>query len=120
MGRKIQLNAFSICNTSGIVYLIHCLCSLLYVGKTERPLKLRILEHHSRIHLKVEKVPLLGHFLQAKNKEDDSTFTVLHVVRLGEGDPQQELLRNEMYWTFRINYLMPMGLNVNLDLSSYL
>lgn len=79
----IRHDSFSTCATEGVVYLLKCTCSppLLYVGKTLRCLRTRLLEHQSRLRLKTPEVPLVEHFTRKGHREQEFSHTVLHVGR---------------------------------------
>lgn len=79
-----------------------------------------MLEHQSRIRLKVAEAPLVEHFLSAGHKEDDFFHTVLHVGRSKGKDLLTELLKTEVYWIHRLGTISPAGMNISLDLSCYL
>lgn len=81
-GQEIVKKGFSTCGTEGVVYLIKCTCPLLYVGKTSRTLRTCLLEHRSRIRLKVYEAPMVEHFLSAGHREDEFGHTVLYVGKL--------------------------------------
>lgn len=58
-GLTINLHSFYTCLTKGVVYLILCAGGSPYVGSMRHQVKTRILEHRSRIRLRVEDAPLL-------------------------------------------------------------
>lgn len=59
---------------------------------------MRILQHQSHIRLKVEEVLLVEHFLRAGHKENEFTFTVLHVGKSGGQELRMKFLKKEEFW----------------------
>lgn len=49
------------CGSQNVIHAIACPCDLLYIGKTSRSFKTRILEHKSRLKHKVMQAPLVPH-----------------------------------------------------------
>lgn len=54
-----QLDFYSSCNTKMCVYLLECECGLCYIGYTQCKLKVRVMEHRSRIRNKVTEAPMV-------------------------------------------------------------
>lgn len=52
MEKKIDITSFFNCSTKGVIYVAECPCSLLYVGKTIRQLRCRVLELINDVELK--------------------------------------------------------------------
>ena len=99
-----------------------CPCGLIYVGMTTRALKVRILEHASKIRTasdvpeeeweQLESVP--RHFRKFHNC-DPTCLRVRGIdrVQLGirGGDVKGALLRKETKWITLLNTVVPEGLN---------
>ncbi|XP_054853294.1 uncharacterized protein LOC129341953 [Eublepharis macularius] len=120
-GRKIRINHFATCQTEAVIYLLICPCEKLYVGNTIRQLRVRVLEHISRIRSKVMGAPLTGHFLEEKHSATDMKVAILTVVRpTGSINVNRELLKREAEWIFSLRTLKPKGLNTELSLQCYL
>lgn len=79
------------------MYLVMCACPLLYIGKTSRSLRIRLLEHQSRIRLEVTEAPMVEHFLTSGHKEDEFSHTVLNVGKMKGQELEKELLRSKAY-----------------------
>lgn len=113
--------SFSNCNTPGVIYYLECKCGKGYVGSTVRPLKVRVLEHISRVRNRVTKAPLTHHFLTYQHECTDLRVSVLEVIKKQVfADKHKNLLRREAWWIYRLGTLQPEGLNNELDLSVYL
>lgn len=119
---QVKYNTFSTCATEGVVYLIKCPCTppLLYVGKTTRSLRTRLLEHQSRLRLKILEAPLVEHFVRMGHGESDFVHTVLYVGREHGEALENELLRTETYWINYLKCISPQGMNMNVDFSCFL
>lgn len=100
--------------------MLKCQCPLYYVGQTTHSLRTRLLEHQSRIRLKTPEAPLVEHFLTKGHREDAFKCTVLHVGKSSSDHIHTELLRSDAYWAKRLDTLVPVGLNNNIDLSCFL
>lgn len=112
---------FSNCNTKFLVYLLECACTLRYIGSTQRPLRVRIQEHVSRIKNQTREAPIVQHFLDKQHVFNDLKVSVLEVVEAKQTiDHQKLLLQREVYWIYRLNTLYPNGLNSETDFSVFL
>lgn len=120
--KTYKLKQFTTCSTRNVVYLITCPCKKQYVGKTNRPVKTRIIEHNSSIRRKDEKSPVARHFNEAGHPVSSLAYTVLeHVTpaRRG-GDLERRLLQRECFWIFSLKTVHPLGMNEELVLSCFL
>lgn len=117
---NVDVQSFSTCNTSSIVYLILCKCLIIYVGSTVRMVKIRILEHCSRLRLRVAEAPLVMRFSEAGHKEDNFKYMVIYVAKPSCQDLRRTLLRKEAFWTYKLDTITPRGLNMKIDYLSYL
>lgn len=61
-GKKFSVKGRITCRTPFVVYMLKCPCGLCYIGKTNRELRLRIIEHKSSIRRKCETSPVARHF----------------------------------------------------------
>ncbi|XP_029474481.1 uncharacterized protein LOC115100255 [Rhinatrema bivittatum] len=115
-GKKIFLKHFTTCQTSSVVYVVQCPCGLLYVGKTSRMVRLRILEHCSRIRNVVETAPLVKHWREYNHKVEELRFFVLQKVSARRGgNINKILLQKEQRWIFNLQTLWPKGLNDKIE-----
>lgn len=120
-GFSHTLKSFSNCKTCFTVYLLTCKCGKRYIGSTVRQLRVRILEHISRIKNQVAEAPLVHHFTTEQHGSSDFTICVLETVQPSlNHDTKRVLLQKESYWIHRLNTLDPYGLNNELELSMFL
>ncbi|XP_029475942.1 corrinoid adenosyltransferase isoform X1 [Rhinatrema bivittatum] len=121
-GCLYKLSGTSDCNTRGVVYVITCPCQLLYVGKTQRSIKTCIIEHRSSINISKENAPLVSHWIEKSHTTADLQFFVLEVVLppARGGDYSLILLRHEQRWIFRLNTIIPHGLNSEIEWNHFL
>lgn len=123
-GRKVyQIKHFINCNTTRVLYMLECSCHKLYIGKTKRPLKVRIGEHLSSIQSPDDDTPIGEHFSKYHNRETNGLkikgFYALKLpVRRGDFD--LILLQKEKECIFRLGTLAPNGLNTELNLQVFL
>lgn len=68
-GESHDIKDFICCNTEGAVYVLECSCGLQYVGRTKRPLRVRIKEHVKNIINGYDKHCVSKHFLTCHNKD---------------------------------------------------
>lgn len=116
-----KLKDFSTCNTEGVIYIIECPCGKRYIGRTCRKLKTRIREHWRNIRLGILTHNLSTHYKEYQ-KPEGSSFWVLEVVRpwwRGE-NTDLKLSRKEGEWIYKLNTLVPDGLNIDLELKCFL
>lgn len=121
-GIKYNSRSFANCKTSGVVYVAICPCPCIYVGKTIRELRRRILEHIGDIHHKRD-TSLAKHMTTIHPDALYAvSFWVLEVVKMGErrGDLDRLLLQKETGWIFRLKSSVPRGLNDYLSFTSFL
>lgn len=120
-GESISLQHSADCNTKNVVYAIKCPCGLLYVGKTERKLKIRITEHKSTIRNNNPNSSLAVHWNTARHTIAQIRFQVIEEVLPKSGrDLSCTLLRREAFWIKRLDTQSPKGINDKLDLSCFL
>lgn len=62
LGTSIKLKITATCNSENLIYMLKCLCGLVYVGKTERKVRVRLHEHKSNIWTRNPKSPVAVHF----------------------------------------------------------
>lgn len=121
-GFKKPLNFFSSCSPRMCVYLVVCKCEMRYVGSTRRRLKVRIMEHKSRIRNTVLDAPMVQHFLDAGHSPEDFKFAVLEMVTSTPdkgGDIHKKLVQRESFWIFKLKTMYPYGLNSHMDLTVF-
>lgn len=118
-----EIDFYSSCNTKMCIYVLKCVCGKFYVGSTRRKLKLRIIEHRSRIRNNVLEASLVQHFSEAGHAHDAFQFAVLEIITSNideNGDPLLKSAQRETFCIYRLQTLQPKGLNSNVDFASYL
>lgn len=111
------------CSTSRVIYIITCPCPKIYIGKTKRPLKVRIGEHLRKINEKekIPEKPLAKHFAQFHGRSSKGlTVKGIYVLKLPNSNFDQILLQKEKWWVYRLKSLAPIGLNTELNLQVFL
>lgn len=113
-GRVHKLKQFMNCGTQYIVYGIVCPCGRLYVGRTQRPMRVRIGEHKCGIINLRDKYPVPRHFVEA-HQGKPAGMRVFGIESIGgdldSGRKHQRLCKHEAYWIFTLGSLAPGGLN---------
>lgn len=108
------MRGFSNCNSQMCIYLLICVCQKRYIGSTRRKLKVHIQEH------RVMEAPLVQNFVEMNHTDSDFKFLILETVEQKPGQHRQldkELLKRETFWIFKLNTVIPHGLNVDIDYS---
>ncbi|KAM4045688.1 uncharacterized protein ACNLHF_009542 isoform 2-T2 [Anomaloglossus baeobatrachus] len=105
------------CNTTGIVYLAKCTCPKMYVGKTIRQFKQRILEHIGNIRRK-EDTPISKHMWE-HHRGNCGEISFQGVEKVSESgrteDMDYRVQRKETQWIYRLKSLSPNGLNKSIS-----
>lgn len=123
MMRGAEDSQFITCNTSHIVYLLWCPCGLLYIERTKRLLRIRIVEHLANIKKGFEKHSVSLHFREKHNRDPTLLqFCGIDCVYTSwRGSNQmRDLSQRETRWVFLMKCLTPNGLNIELDLNCLL
>ncbi len=110
------------CKSTYVIYIIICPCSQLYVGKTTRALRTRMIEHTSAIRRQDITSSISRHFKSANHSLSDMKFLGIERIlphRRG-GDKDKKLLQREAFWIFELKSLFPEGMNEELELSCFL
>ncbi|OCT78593.1 hypothetical protein XELAEV_18029680mg [Xenopus laevis] len=124
--KEIKLNCFATCTPTFVVYVLKCPCGMLYVGKTIRPVNIRIKEHKNAIrNYKADTYsdnPVSRHFANAKHNVRQMRWKVLEVVPKPDrgGDRNTLLLQREVRWIRRLESTQPKGMNEQLNLICFL
>lgn len=121
-GKSFKIKGTITCNTCNVVYMLKCPCGLAYIGKTTRPLKVRISEHRSSIRNKDPKSPVAVHFSTANHNVSSLRYfgiELLQPFRRG-GDINLQLLKREAFWIYTLDTISPKGLNEAFDLRPFL
>lgn len=79
-GYDISIRDYYTCQSTYVIYIIKCLCGLLYVGETTQKVKDRIARHKYSIRDKLEKLPLSRHFVDKGHTVSQLRFIVFDGV----------------------------------------
>ncbi|XP_078518179.1 uncharacterized protein LOC144782740 [Lissotriton helveticus] len=103
--RAWEQRRFTNCNSSNLIYLTTCPCSLRYVGMTTRKIKIRISEHKSTIQCRKQATRLTNHFLEVGHRPTDFQWTVLEQpsIPAHTTDIAKHLFKKEQKWVYRLN-----------------
>lgn len=67
--RAFGITEFILFNTTHVIYTLECSCSLMYIGRTKRPLKKNIAEHNYYIIIGFKYHSVSLHFKHHHNKD---------------------------------------------------
>lgn len=113
-GKIHPIKQFINCGTEYVVYGIVCPCGRLYVGRTQRPMRVRIGEHKCGIINLRDKYPVPRHFVEV-HQGDPAGMKVFGIESIGReldiGRRYQRLCKREAFWIFTLGSLAPGGLN---------
>lgn len=119
--KKYQIKNLITCDTVGVVYMLQCDCRLQYVGRTSRPMGVRIAEHVNNIKRGLKTQNVSKHFRIFHNRDPRCLkFWGLEKVNKhwrGRNYIRQ-LIQHESLWILEI--LVPRGLNVEFDLNCFI
>lgn len=118
-----KIEDFITCSTDHVVYCVECPCGKLYVGRTTRPLQVRIREHIYNIKKKLVSHNLSSHFLTCHDS-DPKGLNFWGIAKLEThwrgSNNLRELSKMESYWIYKLETLEPHGLNVEFDLNCFI
>lgn len=125
---KVTRQEFSIkplitCNSSYVTYVLECPCSIQYVGRTTRKLRVRINEHVANISKGFLNHSVSRHFRMVHNR-DPRLLTFYGIDKIASNwrgtDLKKAVSQNETQWLYRLQTMQPQGLNIELDLNCFL
>ena len=103
--------------------MLKCPCGLQYVGRTKRPLQVRLNEHINNIRLGYTKHSVSKHYLLAHNKNPKNTI-FLGIDKFSPHWRGSHLVRTisqlEMSWVHRLKCYTPFGLNIEVDVNCFI
>lgn len=111
------------CATTGVVYLLTCVCGGFYVGKTTRALVTRVREHYRDILTGNLDRPLGRHaaFRHGYKHINIQVKALDHVHSNPRGgDVDKAMLRLETRWIYDLKATVPPGLNDYISYGSFL
>lgn len=118
-----EVNNFICCNTEEAVYALECSCGLQYIGRTKRPLRVRIKEHVQNILNGYDKHSVSKHFLLHHNKDPTQLrfWGIEPYVRHWRGGHKVRTLSQlESKWIYTLDTFAPRGLNIEFDLNCFI
>ena len=122
-GSQYEIKDFIGCNTEGAVYALECSCGLQYVGRTKRPLKIRIKEHVVNIQNGFDKHSVSRHF-DAVHNRDPSHLKFWGIAPYNRpwrgGHKVRSLSQLESKYIYNMDTFAPRGLNIEFDLNCFL
>lgn len=122
-GTEFDIRELITCNTTHVTYVIECPCRKQYVGRTTRPLRVRIREHITNIRKGFPKHNLSRHFNEFHHRDPSGlVFYGIDTIKDNwRGGSKKVLIsQNETRWIYRLDSLVPRGLNVDIDLNCFL
>lgn len=120
---EFEIRSFITCSTERVVYLLQCPCGLQYVGRTKRPLSVRLNEHITNILTGFPKHPVSRHYLEVHDRDPRKTIFLgidRYTPHWRGGSIIRGISRLEMTWIHRLKCYTPFGLNVDVDLNAFL
>ncbi|OCT97452.1 hypothetical protein XELAEV_18009676mg [Xenopus laevis] len=122
-GSNYKMYHYTCCTTTHVVYLFTCHCGSMYVGKTKRPLKIRIYKHMRDIKNCNLLSAITKHIFCVHNGSyTGSYFQVIDRLHgdIRGGDLDNKRLQLETTWIFRLNtYKSSFGLNGHLNFQAF-
>ncbi|XP_069467883.1 uncharacterized protein [Ambystoma mexicanum] len=99
--RVWNLRDHTTCNSKNVIYAITCPCDKTYIGKTSRPVKLRISEHKSKIRTGNLTSPLALHFVEHHHDCNDLRWWALEQIRgFDSNTSANRLSTRENWWIY--------------------
>uniref|UniRef100_A0A8C5PUJ4 Reverse transcriptase domain-containing protein n=1 Tax=Leptobrachium leishanense TaxID=445787 RepID=A0A8C5PUJ4_9ANUR len=122
-GKPTKLKGIMTCFSKNVIYVLTCPCGLKYVGRTTRPLNIRIQEHIRNIKKGFDKHSVSLQF-KLKHGQNPEGLQFMAVQKLEPfwrgGSLETRLGKEEMRWIFLMNTLQPHGLNADFELCHFL
>ena len=120
---EFDIDQFITCNTDHVVYALKCPCNLIYIGRTKRKMRIRVMEHINNIKLGYEDHNVSLHF-KLKHNQDPSGLQfwgIQHIMQNWRGGHRvRELSKSETRWIFLTESLAPKGMNIELDINCFI
>lgn len=121
--KSYTIEPFITCSTTGVVYLLQCPCGLQYVGRTKRPLQVRLNEHINNIRKGFTKHSVSKHYLTAHRRDPTGTI-FLGIDKFKPHWRGSVLVRSisklEMAWVHKLKSYTPFGLNIDVDVNAFI
>lgn len=121
--KEYKIDKLITCQSSHVTYLLAGPCGHQYAGRTTRQLCVRIWEHLNNIRKGYKNHSLSQHFRMQHNWDP----SMLQVCGIDKIDPHweginmtREVFRNETRWIHDLGTLSPAGLNIDIDINSFI
>lgn len=121
--QNYQIKHFKTCNTVGVVYMLECDCGLQYIGRTSRPMGVRIAEHVNNIKRGLITHNVSKHFRICHDRNPRCLkFEGIEKVNphWRGGNFIRQLSQRESMWIHETQVMVPKGLNVEFDLNCFI
>lgn len=121
--QEFNIKPLITCDSDHVTYVLECLCSLQYVGRTTRQLKVRINEHLTNIKNGYPNHSVSRHF-KLCHDSDPSLCTFYGIDKISRDwrgtHMKRAVSKNETYWLYKLQTMQPHGMNIDLDLNCFL
>lgn len=121
--KQYNIKQFITCNTVGVVYMLECECGLQYIGRTSRPMGVRIAEHVNNIKKGLITHSVSKHFRRYHDR-NPRHLKFWGIERVNPhwrgGNYIRQLSQRESMWIHETQVLFPNGLNVEFDLNCFI
>ena len=122
-GQEFTIKPLITCHSKFVTYVLECPCTLQYVGRTTRELKVRINEHVANIIKGYPEHSVSKHFDLYHNRDPSllKFYGIDRITKHWRGtDLTKAVSQNETQWIHRLRTMRPLGLNIELDLNCFL
>lgn len=115
-GESFEIKQSLNCDSTHVIYILECTCSLQYVGRTKQTLRARLNKHRFNITHSFQQHSVSRHAAQIHEcKMDQFCITPIEQIDVNTTNRVQKLSQREMYWIFKLNTMIPIGLNESLE-----
>lgn len=121
--QQFNIKPLITCDSDHVTYVLECPCSLQYVGRTTRQLKVRIGEHLANIKNGYPNHSVSRHFKMYHNSDPSlcTFYGIDKVTRDWRGTHMKRTVsKNETYWLYKLHSMQPYGMNIDIDLNCFL
>lgn len=121
--KEYKIGQLITCTTVGVVYMLECECGLQYIGRTSRPLHVRLGEHVNNIKkgLKSHNVSKYFKLVHGQNPRGLKFWGIEKVIKHWRGGSfLRQLSCREAHWIHETKVLVLGGLNVECDINCFI
>lgn len=123
-GKEYKIDQLITCTTVGVVYMLQCECGLQYIGRTSRPLHVRLGEHVNNIKKGLKTHNVSKHFklVHGQNPRGLSFWGIERVNKhwRGGATPYVNLVAGNPIGFTRPRFSLRGGLNVDFDVNCFI